>query len=309
MMVSVRDPLRDLLLFRTFAQGVLVRLPRCCSAGSLVDYERSPLRRLSFVAAPRGLPALGPADPLRQRPGRQRRQGEPLRLPAGGGDQDPGRALPGRLLLRPLGVPARARRDRRLAGLPGAAAHPQAGVPAAAARWPSAWCWSSSSCSGTSGRRCPLLPLPHPLLRGPRASRGWPGRGQRAARRRLLRSATSSAFPATVSGRLEHVALAVGQRLPRRRPPGAGAVVAGRRRALRHRPGAGPAAARARGAHRPGAGRRSARSSASWACWRCWRSTRSCRLARLPGGVPRPGGLQLLPGPGAHGAHRRSRSC
>lgn len=47
-MVSVRDPLRDLLLFRTFAQGVLGGCALML-AGSLVDYERSPLRRLSFA--------------------------------------------------------------------------------------------------------------------------------------------------------------------------------------------------------------------------------------------------------------------
>jgi cell division protein FtsW (lipid II flippase)/cell division protein FtsI/penicillin-binding protein 2 len=47
-MMSVRDPLRDLLLYRTFAQGVLGGCALML-AGSLVDYERSPLRRLSFA--------------------------------------------------------------------------------------------------------------------------------------------------------------------------------------------------------------------------------------------------------------------
>jgi cell division protein FtsW (lipid II flippase) len=47
-MVSVRDPVRDLLLFRTVAQGVIVGAGLLLAA-SLVDYERSPLRRLSFV--------------------------------------------------------------------------------------------------------------------------------------------------------------------------------------------------------------------------------------------------------------------
>ena len=48
MMVSFRDPLRDLLLFRTFAQGVLGGAALML-AGSLVDYERSPLRRMTFA--------------------------------------------------------------------------------------------------------------------------------------------------------------------------------------------------------------------------------------------------------------------
>lgn len=47
-MISVRDPLRDLLLFRTFAQGVLAGSVLLL-AGSLIDVQRSPLRRLTFA--------------------------------------------------------------------------------------------------------------------------------------------------------------------------------------------------------------------------------------------------------------------
>jgi cell division protein FtsW (lipid II flippase) len=47
-MVSVRDPLRDLLLFRTFVQGVLAGMALLV-AGSLIDVQRSPLRRLTFA--------------------------------------------------------------------------------------------------------------------------------------------------------------------------------------------------------------------------------------------------------------------
>ena len=47
-MVSVRDPLRDLLIFRTFAEGVLGGCV-LMAAGALVDWERSPLRRRSFA--------------------------------------------------------------------------------------------------------------------------------------------------------------------------------------------------------------------------------------------------------------------
>ncbi|HYX23710.1 MAG TPA: FtsW/RodA/SpoVE family cell cycle protein, partial [Thermoanaerobaculia bacterium] len=47
-MTSVRDPLRDLPLYLTFVQGVV---GGCAlfAAGSLVDYERSPLRRMSYA--------------------------------------------------------------------------------------------------------------------------------------------------------------------------------------------------------------------------------------------------------------------
>lgn len=47
-MTSVRDPLRDLPLYLTFIQGVV---GGCAlfAAGSLVDYERSPLRRMSYL--------------------------------------------------------------------------------------------------------------------------------------------------------------------------------------------------------------------------------------------------------------------
>jgi cell division protein FtsW (lipid II flippase) len=47
-MVSVRDPLRDLPIFRTFAEGVLGGCV-LMAAGALVDWERSPLRRRSFA--------------------------------------------------------------------------------------------------------------------------------------------------------------------------------------------------------------------------------------------------------------------
>jgi cell division protein FtsW (lipid II flippase) len=48
LMVSVRDPLRDMLLFRTFAQGVVLGCVLMLAA-SLVDWERSPLRRMTFA--------------------------------------------------------------------------------------------------------------------------------------------------------------------------------------------------------------------------------------------------------------------
>jgi cell division protein FtsW (lipid II flippase) len=47
-MTSVRDPLRDLPLFQTFAQGVLFGGVLLAGA-SLLDLERSPLRRMTFL--------------------------------------------------------------------------------------------------------------------------------------------------------------------------------------------------------------------------------------------------------------------
>ncbi|HWN44834.1 MAG TPA: FtsW/RodA/SpoVE family cell cycle protein, partial [Thermoanaerobaculia bacterium] len=47
-MVSVRDPLRDLTLYRPFAQGVLAGC-LLLLAGSQVDWERSPIRRMTFL--------------------------------------------------------------------------------------------------------------------------------------------------------------------------------------------------------------------------------------------------------------------
>ncbi len=48
MMVTVRDPLRDLPLYRGFAQGVLAGLALLLAA-TRIDFERSPLRRMSYV--------------------------------------------------------------------------------------------------------------------------------------------------------------------------------------------------------------------------------------------------------------------
>jgi cell division protein FtsW (lipid II flippase) len=55
MMVSVRDPLRDMPLFRTFSEGVLFGALLLLAA-SLFDWERSPLKRMSFLPL---LAALG----------------------------------------------------------------------------------------------------------------------------------------------------------------------------------------------------------------------------------------------------------
>ena len=103
---------------------------RCCSSGSrrasavgcvvlaavsTIDFQRSIVRRLSYVPLLGAVLALAAADRLRQRPRHERRQGEPDRRPAGRGDPRAGRAVPRRLLREPLGVPARAQgaADRR----------------------------------------------------------------------------------------------------------------------------------------------------------------------------------------------------
>lgn len=58
-MVSVRDPLRDLSLYSPFAQGVIVGCGLLLAA-SQVDWERSPVRRMTFLplAAALGLSVL-----------------------------------------------------------------------------------------------------------------------------------------------------------------------------------------------------------------------------------------------------------
>lgn len=55
LMAAVRDPLRDLPLFQTFAQGALAGCVLLLGA-SLLDFERSPLRRMTFLPL---LSALG----------------------------------------------------------------------------------------------------------------------------------------------------------------------------------------------------------------------------------------------------------
>lgn len=55
LMAAVRDPLRDLPLFQTFAQGAIAGCALLLGA-SLIDFERSPLRRMTFVPL---LAALG----------------------------------------------------------------------------------------------------------------------------------------------------------------------------------------------------------------------------------------------------------
>ena len=82
LMVSLRDPVRDNLLFVDFAQGVA---GGCAAAGRRrVARLRTPLREAELRAAAGQLRAFGAADPVRLRSRHERRQGQPVRLPAGG---------------------------------------------------------------------------------------------------------------------------------------------------------------------------------------------------------------------------------
>ena len=125
--------------------------------------------------------------------------------------------------------------------------------------------------------------------------------GSAPARRRLRGRPTRSAIPHTVSGRAQHVALAVGQLLPRRRSPGAGALGAGRRRAHRHRPGPGQPQ-RVPEVHTDLVLAAVGEQLGFLGVLGGLRALRAPGLARLPGGVPRRRDLQLLPRP-------RARRC
>ena len=79
------------------------------AAAAWLDYERL-LRQAELRAAAGQLRAFRRADPVRQRPGHQRRQGQSARLPAGGDHPPAAGPLPGRIFRQPLGrAAARAR--------------------------------------------------------------------------------------------------------------------------------------------------------------------------------------------------------
>ena len=81
-MVSLRDPVRDNLLFVDFAQGAAAG---CRAAGRAQRLQlRAADRQAELRAAARQLRAFGAAGAVRLRARHQRRQGESLRLPAGG---------------------------------------------------------------------------------------------------------------------------------------------------------------------------------------------------------------------------------
>ncbi len=88
LMMSLRDPLRDLPLHLRFAVGVLAGCGLFV-AGALVDLRADADAAAGGLGARPGGRPLRPPHRPRRGPGRQRRQGQPLRLPAGRADQDP----------------------------------------------------------------------------------------------------------------------------------------------------------------------------------------------------------------------------
>ena len=82
LMVSLRDPVRDNLLFVDFAQGAVGG----CVLLAAAEWSRlrAALRQAQLRAAAGEFRALGAAGALRHRPGHQRRQGQSVRLSAGG---------------------------------------------------------------------------------------------------------------------------------------------------------------------------------------------------------------------------------
>ena len=109
LMVSLRDPVRDNLLFVDFAQGVVVGCVLLAGCSEL-DYERL-FGKLELRAAAGQLRALRAADSVRLRPRHQRRQGQPVRLSAGGDHPHSAGLLPGGLFRQPLGRAAARARD------------------------------------------------------------------------------------------------------------------------------------------------------------------------------------------------------
>ena len=152
-MVSLRDPVRDNLLFADFAQGVAAGCVLLAVASAL-DYERL-LGKLSFVPLLASFALSALLIVFGYGPGIERRQGQPARLSAGGDHPHAAGALSGGLFRAALGRAAARARDRapRLAAL-------NAPLRYSAARIHPAGCWRawrfrccSSSCRRIWGRR------------------------------------------------------------------------------------------------------------------------------------------------------------
>ena len=103
MMVSLRDPVRDPMLFWRFSQGTAAGCV-ALAAVVLVDFQRTALRRLSYVPLIGAVALSAVLIVVRQRSRHERRQGQPARRPAGRGHPPAGRAVPGRVLRPALGV-------------------------------------------------------------------------------------------------------------------------------------------------------------------------------------------------------------
>ena len=101
LMIALRDPVRDNLLFADFAQGVAGG--RAAAGGERPRF-RTPAGKVELRSAARQLRALRAADPVRIRPGHERRQGQPAGLSAGRTDSPPAGAVPGGLFRAAAGT-------------------------------------------------------------------------------------------------------------------------------------------------------------------------------------------------------------
>ena len=136
MMVSLRDPVRDPMLFVRFAQGVAAGCRRA-RGGRFVRLRALARRPPGLAAARRRRLPVAAADRVRQRARHERREGEPDGRAAGRGDPRARPAVSRRALRAPVDGAAEPGPSRRCCPSPSA--------------W--GWCSSSSSCRRTSGRR------------------------------------------------------------------------------------------------------------------------------------------------------------
>ena len=192
-MVSLRDPLRDAA---AVTRGSRRASSSACSGSPrvrLVDFQRSPAPAAELRAAARRHRPLDAAHRLRQRPGHERRQGEPARRAAGRGDHACSSSCSSRATSPTAGrccasLSRAAPRRRRPLRLRRAAPRLRAAGPGR----DGAACWCSSSCRRTSG---PALVLACVFLAHVR--RGAPPRHD--GRRRPRCCCSPASWPATCS--------------------------------------------------------------------------------------------------------------
>ena len=233
LMISLRDPVRDNLLFVDFAQGAAGGCVLLAVASAL-DYERL-FGQAELRAAAGQLRAFGAADPVRLGPGHERRQGQPVRLSAGGDHPPAAGVLPGGLFRAALGRAAARARNARLGWprSPAASIFRRSNTPCRCwSAWRSRWC--SSSCRRTWGRRwcSPACSWRSTAWRA--AARFVPAAGPGAGGARASWPAIALGVPHTVRRARLHVAFALGQPGARRRSTGAFAVGLRHRRRFRH---------------------------------------------------------------------------
>ena len=279
LMVSLRDPVRDNLLFVGFRAGRGRRLRRCWPCASAARL-RAALRQAELRAAAGQLRAFGAAGAVRLRPGHERRQGQPVRLPAGGDHPPAAGVLPGRLFRPALGRAAPRARNAAVAGR----AHPPrrysaAGIHPAGAgvAWRCRWLFFflQKDMGPALVFACLFLVL-YGVARGSAfVPAGRPGAAGGGLRRRLLHRRAAHRARARL-----HVAFPVGQPGARRRSTGASLWAFATGGVVRHGHRAGRSATGARRAHRPDPLRAGRGVGLCWAWPRCSRCTRSWSSAR-----------------------------